>query len=39
MATYFVKYKEKLLKKQLNCGITNNGEYLYCLKWLNRAIN
>jgi REP-associated tyrosine transposase len=35
MAAHFVKDKEKLLKKQLSCGKTDTGEYLYCFKRLS----
>jgi REP-associated tyrosine transposase len=35
VATHFTKDKEKLLKKQLSCGKTDTGEYLYCFKRLN----
>ena len=35
MAGYFVMDKKKLLKKQLSCGRTDTGEYLYCFKRLS----
>jgi hypothetical protein len=35
VAEHFVKDKEKLLKKQLSCGKTDTGEYLYCFKRLS----